>query len=106
MSELLVTVGDFIITHAGFVLIYALTVNLTAFILYGADKMKAKRNAWRIPEATLIAFAVIGGAVGALLGMYLFRHKTRHIKFLLTVPIFTVLWCAFVLISIFAAICA
>lgn len=44
MSELLVTVGDFIITNAGFVLIYALTVNLTAFILYGADKMKAKRK--------------------------------------------------------------
>lgn len=92
------------IQHACLFLIYAATVNIIAFILYGVDKHKAKKQKWRIPEATLLFFAVIGGAVGALLGMYLFRHKTKHVKFLVIVPIFTLLWCAFAITCIFAAI--
>ena len=52
-----------------------------------ADKLKAKRGAWRIPEATLMGIAAIGGSVGALAGMYLFRHKTKHIKFTLGIPV-------------------
>ena len=62
-------------------LLYAaaiLVISLIAFALYGADKSKAKRGAWRIPEATLLGFGFFGGAVGALLGMRLFRHKTKH----------------------------
>ena len=106
MPQFFVSAGRFMISHAPAFLIYALAVNLTAFILYGADKKKAEKHKWRIPEATLILFAGIGGAVGALLGMYLFRHKTKHIKFLVTVPLFTVLWCAFVGICVFAAILA
>ena len=50
------------------------------------DKYKARKNRWRIPERTLIGSAFLGGSVGALLGMYTFRHKTRHLKFTLGVP--------------------
>ena len=67
-------------------LAYLLLINAAAFLLMLADKRKAKKNRWRIPERTLIGSAVLGGSVGALLGMYTFRHKTRHLKFTLGVP--------------------
>ena len=51
------------------------------------DKFNATRNLWRIPEATLLGVAAIGGSVGALLGMYTFRHKTRHVKFTVGIPV-------------------
>ena len=66
-------------------------VNLAAFALYGIDKGKAKRGAWRIPEATLLLIAALGGSLGALLGMELFRHKTKHWQFKILVPLFLVL---------------
>lgn len=69
------------------ILIYLELVNLTAFALYGIDKLRAKRGLWRIPEATLILIAVIGGSIGALGGMYLFRHKTRKPRFSVGVPV-------------------
>lgn len=69
------------------VLLYLIIVNAAAFLLMLADKLKAKRGAWRIPEATLMGIAAIGGSVGSLAGMYLFRHKTKHIKFTLGIPV-------------------
>lgn len=69
------------------VLLYLIIVNAAAMLLMLADKLKAKRGAWRIPEATLMGVAAIGGSVGALIGMYLFRHKTRHLKFTLGIPL-------------------
>ena len=68
-------------------LVYLLTVNAAAFILMLVDKFKAKRNLWRIPEATLIGSAIIGGSIGALLSMYIFRHKTKHPKFTIGIPV-------------------
>ena len=68
-------------------LVYLLTVNAAAFLLMLVDKFKAKRNLWRIPEATLIGSAVIGGSIGALLGMYTVRHKTKHLKFTIGIPV-------------------
>ena len=56
------------------------------FLLMLIDKEKARKNRWRIPESTLIMTAVLGGSIGALAGMYLFRHKTKHLKFTLGVP--------------------
>ena len=53
-------------------------VSLAAFIVYGADKSRAKRGAWRISEKALLCLSFFGGAAGGLLGMVLFRHKTRH----------------------------
>ena len=58
-----------------------LLISLFAFALYGIDKAKAKRGAWRIPEATLLLVAFLGGSFGALLGMEVFRHKTKHWQF-------------------------
>ena len=58
--------------------IYAAVMSLIGLILYGADKARAKRGAWRIPEKVLLGVSFFGGAVGGLLGMLLFRHKTRH----------------------------
>ena len=52
-----------------------------------ADKFKAKKNLWRIPEATLMSVAALGGSVGSLIGMYTVRHKTKHLKFTLGIPL-------------------
>ena len=63
------------------ILIYLVAVNVVTFFLYGIDKWKAKRSKWRIPEATLLGMAVIGGSIGAWLGMRVWHHKTMHKKF-------------------------
>ena len=67
--------------------VYLLIINAIGFILMLVDKIKARKNLWRIPEATLFLAAVIGGSVGSLLGMYTFRHKTKHFKFILGMPL-------------------
>ncbi len=67
-------------------LVYLLITNAAAFALMLADKWKAKKNRWRIPEATLMGVAALGGSIGALAGMYLVRHKTQHPKFTLGIP--------------------
>lgn len=69
------------------VLTYLELINLVSFVLYGVDKRRARRGRWRIPESALILVAVIGGSVGALGGMYLFRHKTRKPRFAVGVPV-------------------
>ena len=66
---------------------YLLGINLLTFFVYGIDKWKARRDKWRVPEATLLMLAAIGGSVGALLGMFVFHHKTKHKKFLIGVPL-------------------
>ncbi len=68
------------------VIFYLLTVNLLTFVIYGIDKRKARHNRWRVREASLLLLAALGGSVGALLAMYLFRHKTQHKKFRYGVP--------------------
>ena len=68
------------------VLIYLFLINLTAFSIYGIDKYRAKHRQWRIPEATLLLSAALGGSVGALLGMRLFHHKTKKPRFFIGVP--------------------
>ena len=65
---------------------YLLLINAAAFVLMLADKQKARKKRWRIPERTLIGSAALGGSIGALLGMYTFRHKTKHLKFTLGIP--------------------
>ncbi len=67
-------------------LLYLLLINAASFILMLVDKHKAKKNLWRIPEVTLMMSAALGGSIGALAGMYTFRHKTRHPKFTIGVP--------------------
>jgi len=79
-------------------LVYLAVVNLVALIMYYADKQKAKKHAWRTPEATLIGVAAIGGALGAYAGMQIFRHKTKHVKFIVCVPLCLILWIALVVV--------
>lgn len=68
-------------------LIYLLLINATGFLLMIADKHKAKKNLWRIPEKTLFLVAALGGSLGCLGGMYAARHKTQHLAFTLGMPI-------------------
>jgi len=67
-------------------IIVLVVINLIAFILYGVDKHRAKNHQWRISEKTLIGIAVIGGSIGAILGMYIFHHKTKHWYFRYGLP--------------------
>lgn len=68
-------------------LIYLIIVNALSFLLMLIDKQKARKKKWRIPEATLMGFAAAGGSVGALAGMYTFRHKTLHKNFTIGIPL-------------------
>ena len=78
-----------------YLLAYLLIINAAGFLLMRSDKVRARKNRWRIPEATLMTVAALGGSVGSLLGMYTFRHKTRHLKFTLGIPTILVLQLVF-----------
>lgn len=80
-----------------YLLAYLVLINAVGFALMLIDKWKAKKNRWRIPEATLMGVAALGGSVGSLLGMYTVRHKTKHLKFVAGIPLILV-------VQIFAAI--
>lgn len=67
-------------------LAYLVLINAGGFLLMLIDKQKARRGVWRIPEATLMGVAVLGGSIGAIAGMRLFRHKTKHPKFYIGLP--------------------
>jgi len=66
---------------------YLVIINIVTFVVYGIDKWKAKRGNWRISEAALLMLAVIGGTIGALLGMKVWHHKTMHLKFKYGLPL-------------------
>ena len=72
---------------ANALLYYLIVINIVTFVVYGIDKLKAKQGSWRISEATLLIFAVIGGSIGALLGMKIWHHKTMHKKFKYGLPL-------------------
>ena len=72
------------------ILIYLVAMNVVTFFMYGIDKWKAKRSKWRISEATLLGMAVIGGSIGAWLGMRVWHHKTMHKKFQFGIPLIIV----------------
>lgn len=71
--------------------IYLLIINIIAFIMYGADKRKAIKHKWRIPEATLLVYALVGGSIGAIFGMKVFHHKTKVWYFKYLVPLMMIL---------------
>ena len=79
-------------------LLYLILINLLGFVLYGVDKAKSKGRSRRIPERTLLWVARLGGGLGCWLGMMLFRHKTKHNRFMILVPLWTVLWAAAVVL--------
>ena len=68
-------------------LVWLAVINLVTFAMYGIDKAKAKRGAWRVPEKTLFLLPLLGGSLGALLGMRVFHHKTKHWYFVWGIPL-------------------
>lgn len=73
-------------TLHSYLIYYLLAINAVAFIVYGIDKYKAKKAKWRISEATLLLLAVLGGSIGAWMGMKVWHHKTMHKKFKYGIP--------------------
>lgn len=69
------------------ILIYLLIMNAAGFLVMTIDKLYAKKNLWRIPERTLLGLAAIGGGIGVWAAMYTVRHKTKHMKFVIGVPL-------------------
>ena len=80
-----------------FALVYMLILNLTGFLICGIDKSRAKKGRWRISEGALLLVGLCGGCFGLLLGMSMFRHKTKHIKFKILAPLECVLWAVIVI---------
>ncbi|HCW52517.1 MAG TPA: DUF1294 domain-containing protein [Clostridium sp.] len=74
-----------------FILIYLVIINFAGFLIMFIDKNRAIHKEWRIPEKNLIGISVIGGSIGMLLGMNVFRHKTKHLKFTIGVPLILII---------------
>lgn len=89
-------------TDLKIILLYLFAINIVAFFAFGIDKYKAKRDKWRIPESTLLSMAVLGGSIGALAGMKVWRHKTLHDKFRIGIPVIIALQIAVVVWWLFA----
>ena len=81
-----------------YLIIYLIVINIASFIVMAADKKHAVKKQRRVPESVLLTLSFIGGSVGALLGMLVFRHKTKHLKFTLLFPIFFILHIAIALL--------
>lgn len=81
-----------------FALLWLVGTNLLAVVLTVSDKVRAKKGKWRVPEDTLLFVALLGGAVGEYITMCLIRHKTRHKKFTVTLPVFILLQAALALV--------
>ena len=79
-----------------YVLYYLAAINAVTFTVYGIDKLRAKRGAWRIPEKALFLLPVLGGCVGAIAGMKVFHHKTKHWYFKYGLPLILILQIALV----------
>lgn len=77
---------------------YLIFINIITFLAYGIDKLKAMKHKWRISEKVLIGLAAIGGFVGAFAGMQIFRHKTKHLKFVIGVPVIAIVWITVVIL--------
>ena len=73
------------------ILIYLLIINLIGFYMMWSDKRKAKYGKWRIPEQTLFIVTTLGGGIGTISGMYVFRHKTKKLKFTIGLPVLVIL---------------
>lgn len=80
---------------------YLIIINIIGFLIMGMDKRRAKKHLYRIPEKTLFSVAIIGGSIGSILGMYHFRHKTKHKSFVVGMPIIVILQIILVIYTVF-----
>lgn len=76
-----------------YIVSYLFLMNIIAFVLYGVDKKRAKKGEYRISEKTLLLSGAVGGSIGAMVGMKVFHHKTRHKKFIIGIPLMFILQC-------------
>ncbi len=81
--------------------IYLVVLNVCGFAAMGIDKSRARRNAWRIPEATLFLFAIFGGSIGSIIGMRFFRHKTQKSAFYIGMPVILIIQILIILYILF-----
>lgn len=88
-------------TQYQFFFYYLMIINLITFIIFGIDKYKAIKDQWRIKESTLLGLSFIGGALGGMLGMYVFRHKTKKFYFFLGIPFMMILHVALFIYFVF-----
>lgn len=77
---------DLLTTPAGALAVWLIAINVVTFAVYGIDKRRARHGAWRVPEKTLFLLPLLGGSLGALLGMRVFHHKTKHWYFVWGIP--------------------
>ncbi len=92
------SVPEYLWQHPIWILvIYLVIINLVLFVTMAVDKQKAKRDKRRVPEATLFLMALIGGSIGGIAGMYCFRHKTKHMSFVIGFPAILILELALVI---------
>ena len=82
-------------------LVYLLVINVVGFLLMGIDKLRAKKQVWRVPEKTLFLMALIGGSIGTNVGMYVFRHKTKHWYFVIGMPLILIVQIALIVWFVF-----
>ncbi len=85
-------------------LIYFISMNILGLFLMGLDKHKAKKHLWRIPESTLFIIAIIGGSIGSIIGMYAFRHKTRHWYFVYGLPAILIIQAVIFLVIVYSPV--
>lgn len=104
IGSLFVNMVESIMGYEKEFLVGLLCINVLAFLMYGVDKQKAVKHKWRIPESTLLGIAFMGGALGAMCGMYVFRHKTSKKKFQTCVPLFFIIQAAILAIGMFCYI--
>ncbi len=83
------------------IILYLIVINLAGFCMMGADKRKARNGKWRVKESVLFLTAVIGGSLGSWLGMYAFRHKTKHWYFVVGMPLILILQVAAILFLLY-----
>jgi len=81
------------------IIYYLIGINILTFFVYGIDKWKARRSKWRMSEAMLLGLAIIGGSIGAWLGMRIWRHKTQHKKFKYGIPLILIAQIAIILLT-------
>ena len=84
-----------------YVFIYVLVINVIGFLAMGIDKLKAKKDWWRIPEGTLMMLCLLGGGIGTICGMYKFRHKTKKLKFTVGLPTILIAEIALIIYFVF-----
>lgn len=98
------TITEFFLSPMGVLTLFLVLMNLLAFAVFGVDKWKAKHDRRRVPERTLWLLAVLGGALGALIGMQVFRHKTQHRSFRWGVPILLIVQIVLLIILIYQTV--